>query len=73
MNLASKLPGSGCVDQIESRSPMRSGTHVKTDWVLDDGKTRAPFDLDRVFRMFPRTGFAAIWALSRSVRAATGA
>ena len=32
--------------------PYAVSTHVKTEIALDDGKTRAPMDLDRVFRMF---------------------
>ena len=39
-------------DQIEMSIPYAVSTHIKTTVALDDGKGRAPFDLDRVFRMF---------------------
>ena len=39
-------------DQIEMSIPHAVSTHIKTTVALDDGKSRAPFDMDRVFRMF---------------------
>lgn len=39
-------------DQIEMSIPYAVSTHIKTEVALDDGKNRAPLDLDRVFRMF---------------------
>src|SRR4029453_843924 len=43
-------------DQIEMSIPYAVSTHVKTEVALDDGKTRAPFDWDRVFRVFAPHG-----------------
>jgi len=39
-------------DQIEMSIPYAVSTHIKTTVALDDGKSRAPFDMDRVFKMF---------------------
>jgi sugar phosphate isomerase/epimerase len=39
-------------DQIEMSIPYAVSTHIKTTLALDDGKTRGPFDMDRVFKMF---------------------
>jgi len=50
-------------DQIEMSIPYAVSTHVKTEVALDDGKTRAPFDLDRVFRMFAAHGFRGYMGL----------
>ena len=44
-------------DQIEQSIPYAVSTHIKTEVALDDGKTRAPIDLDRVFRMFAARGY----------------
>jgi sugar phosphate isomerase/epimerase len=44
-------------DQIEMSIPYAVSTHVKTEVALDDGKTRAPFDWDRVFTLFAAHGF----------------
>jgi L-ribulose-5-phosphate 3-epimerase len=44
-------------DQIEMSIPYAVSTHVKTEVALDDGKRRAPSDLERVFRMFASHGF----------------
>ena len=44
-------------DQIEMSIPYAVSTHVKTEVANDDGKTRAPFDWDRVFKMFAAHGF----------------
>lgn len=44
-------------DQIEMSIPYAVSTHVKTEVALDDGKTRAPSELDRVFKMFAAHGF----------------
>jgi sugar phosphate isomerase/epimerase len=44
-------------EQIEMSIPYAVSTHVKTEVALDDGKTRAPFDWDRVFTMFAAHGF----------------
>jgi sugar phosphate isomerase/epimerase len=53
----------GVYDQIEMSIPYAVSTHVKTEVALDDGKTRAPFDLDRVFRMFAAHGFRGYMGL----------
>jgi L-ribulose-5-phosphate 3-epimerase len=50
-------------DQIEMSIPYAVSTHVKTELALDDGKTRAPFDWDRVFRMFAAHGFRGYMGL----------
>ena len=48
-------------EQIEMSIPYAVSTHIKTEVAQDDGKTRAPFDWDRVFTMFARTAFADTW------------
>jgi len=53
----------GVYDQIEMSIPYAVSTHVKTEVTLDDGKTLAPFDLDRVFRMFAAHGFRGYMGL----------
>jgi L-ribulose-5-phosphate 3-epimerase len=50
-------------DQIEMSIPYAVSTHVKTEVALDDGKTRAPFDWDRVFKMFAAHGFRGYMGL----------
>jgi sugar phosphate isomerase/epimerase len=50
-------------DQIEMSIPHAVSTHVKVDVALDDGKTRAPFDWDRVFAMFAAHGFRGYMGL----------
>ncbi len=39
-------------DQIDMAIPYAVTSHIKTELTLDDGKTHAPFDWDRVFKMF---------------------
>jgi sugar phosphate isomerase/epimerase len=39
-------------DQIDLAIPYAITSHIKTELTLDDGKTHAPFDWDRVFKMF---------------------
>jgi L-ribulose-5-phosphate 3-epimerase len=53
----------GVYDQIEMSIPHAVSTHVKTEIALDDGRTRAPSDLERVFRMFARRGFRGYMGL----------
>jgi len=43
--------------------PYAVSTHVKTNVANDDGKTRDPFDLDRVFAMFAKQGFKGYMGL----------
>ena len=50
-------------DQIEMSIPYAVSTHVKTELTLDDGKTLAPFDWDRVFAMFAAQGFRGYMGL----------
>jgi len=50
-------------DQIDMSIPYAVSTHVKTEVALDDGKTRAPSDWDRVFRMFAARGFRGYMGL----------
>ena len=50
-------------DQIEMSIPYAVSTHVKTEMALDDGKTRAPFDWERVFKMFAAHGFRGYMGL----------
>jgi sugar phosphate isomerase/epimerase len=50
-------------NQIEMSIPYAVSTHVKTEVALDDGKTRAPADWDRVFRMFAAHGFRGYMGL----------
>jgi L-ribulose-5-phosphate 3-epimerase len=50
-------------DQIEMSIPYAVSTHMKTTVAQDDGKTRAPFDLDRVFKMFAAHGFRGYMGL----------
>ncbi len=50
-------------DQIEMSIPYAVSTHIKTTIALDDGKTRGPMDLDRVFRMFAAHGYRGYMGL----------
>ena len=50
-------------DQIDVSIPYAVSTHVKTEVALDDGKTRAPSDWDRVFKMFAAHGFRGYMGL----------
>src|SRR6266850_6589325 len=50
-------------DQIEMSIPYAVSTHVKVDMALDDGVGRAPFDWDRVFKMFAAHGFRGYMGL----------
>ena len=50
-------------DQIEMSIPYAVSTHVKTEVALDDGKTRAPADWDRVFKMFAAHAFRGYMGL----------
>jgi len=53
----------GVYDQIELSIPYAVSTHIKTQVALDDGKTQAAFDLDRVFRMFAAHGYRGYMGL----------
>ncbi len=49
--------------QIEMSIPHAVSTHIKTEMALDDGKTRGPFDWDRVFAMFAKQGYRGYMGL----------
>jgi L-ribulose-5-phosphate 3-epimerase len=49
-------------DQIAMSIPYAVSTHVKTEVTQDDGRT-APFDLDRVFRIFAAQSFRGYMGL----------
>jgi len=50
-------------DQIEMSLPYAVSTHIKTTMALDDGKSRGPFDMDRVFKMFVAHGYRGYMGL----------
>jgi sugar phosphate isomerase/epimerase len=50
-------------EQIDMSIPYAVSTHVKTEITLDDGKTTAPMDWDRVFAMFAARGFRGYMGL----------
>lgn len=50
-------------DQTEMSIPFAVSTHIKTEIALDDGKTRGPIDLDKVFAMFARHGYRGYMGL----------
>lgn len=50
-------------EQIEQSLPYAVSTHIKTTVAQDDGATRAPFDLDRVYRMFAAYGYRGYMGL----------
>lgn len=50
-------------DQIAMSIPYAVSTHIKTTIALDDGKTRGPMDLDRVFGMFAAHGYRGYMGL----------
>jgi len=53
----------GVYDQIDMSIPYAVSTHIKTEVALDDGRTRAPSDLERVFRMFAARGYRGYMGL----------
>ena len=50
-------------DQIEMSIPYAVNTHLKTEVANDDGKTRAPADWDRIFKMFAAHGYRGYMGL----------
>src|SRR4051812_23689309 len=50
-------------EQVEMSIPYAVSTHIKTTVAQDDGKTRAPYDWDRVFAMFGRHGYRGYMGL----------
>ncbi len=51
------------LEQVEMSIPYAVSTHIKTEMALDDGKTKAPYDWDRVFAMFARHGYRGYMGL----------
>jgi sugar phosphate isomerase/epimerase len=49
--------------QIEMSIPHAVSTHIKVEFAQDDGKTRAPFDWDRIFTMFAAHGYRGYMGL----------
>ena len=50
-------------EQVEMSIPHAVSTHIKTTVAQDDGKTRAPYDWDRVFAMFARHSYRGYMGL----------
>lgn len=50
-------------EQVEMSIPYAVSTHIKTTVAQDDGKTRAPYDWERVFTMFGRHGYRGYMGL----------
>ena len=50
-------------EQVEMSIAHAVSTHIKTTVAQDDGKTRAPYDWDRVFAMFARHGYRGYMGL----------
>lgn len=50
-------------EQVEMSIPYAVSTHIKTTVAQDDGKTRAPYDWERVFTMFARHGYRGYMGL----------
>ena len=50
-------------EQVEMSIPHAVSTHIKTTVAQDDGKTRSPYDWDRVFAMFARHGYRGYMGL----------
>lgn len=50
-------------EQVEMSIPYAVSTHIKTTVAQDDGKTRAPYDWDRIFAMFARHGYRGYMGL----------
>jgi sugar phosphate isomerase/epimerase len=51
------------LEQVEMSIPHAVSTHIKTTMAQDDGKTRAPYDWDRVFAMFAQHGYRGYMGL----------
>jgi L-ribulose-5-phosphate 3-epimerase len=51
------------LEQVEMSIPHAVSTHIKTTVAQDDGKTRAPYDWDRVFAMFARHAYRGYMGL----------
>src|SRR5436190_8158385 len=51
------------LEQVEMSIPYAVSTHIKTEIAQDDGKTKAPYDWDRVFAMFAKQGYRGYMGL----------
>ena len=51
------------LEQVEMSIPYAVSTHIKTEMAQDDGKTKVPYDWDRVFAMFARHGYRGYMGL----------
>jgi sugar phosphate isomerase/epimerase len=50
-------------EQVEMSIPYAVSTHIKTEVAQDDGTTRAPYDWDRVFKVFAAHGYRGYMGL----------
>ena len=51
------------LEQVEMSIPHAVSTHIKTEMAQDDGKTKVPYDWDRVFSMFAQHGYRGYMGL----------
>jgi L-ribulose-5-phosphate 3-epimerase len=51
------------LEQVEMSIPYAVSTHIKTEMAEDDGKTKVPYDWDRVFAMFAKHGYRGYMGL----------
>ncbi|MFL6280608.1 MAG: sugar phosphate isomerase/epimerase family protein [Vicinamibacterales bacterium] len=51
------------LEQVEMSIPYAVSTHIKTEMAQDDGKTKAPYDWDRVFALFAEQGYRGYMGL----------
>jgi len=51
------------LEQVEMSIPYAVSTHIKTEMAQDDGKTKVPYDWDRVFAMFASHGYRGYMGL----------
>ena len=51
------------LEQVEMSIPYAVSTHIKTEMSQDDGKTKVPYDWDRVFAMFASHGYRGYMGL----------
>jgi sugar phosphate isomerase/epimerase len=51
------------LEQVEMSIPHAVSTHIKTEMAQDDGKTKVPYDWDRVFAMFARHAYRGYMGL----------
>ena len=51
------------LEQVEMSIPYAVSTHIKTEMAQDDGKTKVPYDWDRVFGIFAQHGYRGYMGL----------